>query len=116
MWLRHCFRSLLEIAMKQPRKYLIAGLGAAIFAAVVALPQNLNGQAAAPVPPVAPAAAAAAAADAEAVAAIITEITDQQTKLAANQKLIDEKLAAIAENLRLAKLFVSRAGGGGAAK
>ncbi len=44
------------------------------------------------------------------VTATLKELRVQQTALRENQKKIDEKLAAIAEDIRLAKIFVSRGG------
>lgn len=50
-------------------------------------------------------------ADAKALNAIVQEVIAQQKTLAENQAKIDEKLAAISEDLRLARIFESRAGG-----
>ncbi len=49
-----------------------------------------------------------------AVTAVIEEIQTQQKAIAENQGKIDEKLAAIAEEIRLARLFVARGGNKGA--
>jgi hypothetical protein len=83
--------------MKQPKNIIIAGLGAAIIAGVLGLPHESSGQ--------------AAANDQQQLAALVTEIAQQQAKLVENQKQLDEKLAAVAENLRVAKIYVSRGGG-----
>ena len=42
--------------------------------------------------------------------ALIQEVQAQQTQLADNQAKIDEKLAAIGEEIRRARLYSSRAG------
>jgi hypothetical protein len=44
---------------------------------------------------------------------LIREVSEQQTVIAKNQAEMDEKLAAIAEDLRIARIYVSRAGGRG---
>jgi hypothetical protein len=54
-----------------------------------------------------------AAADDPVLAPLIEEITKQQVAIVENQTKIDEKLAVIAENIRLARIFVGRGGGGG---
>jgi hypothetical protein len=46
----------------------------------------------------------------ERLAALIKEVRDQQTELAANQAKIDEKLAALAEAIRQARIYSSRSG------
>lgn len=48
--------------------------------------------------------------DEQAIAQLVTEIATQQAKLTANQQAIELKLAAIEENMRLARIFVSRGG------
>jgi len=51
------------------------------------------------------------AADADAkTGALIREVQAQQKTLVENHARIDEKLAAVAEELRLARIFVSRGG------
>jgi hypothetical protein len=50
-------------------------------------------------------------ADAKAVGVIVQDVLAQQKTIADNQAKIDEKLAAIAEQLRVARIFESRAGG-----
>jgi RsiW-degrading membrane proteinase PrsW (M82 family) len=52
-----------------------------------------------------------AAADDALLAPLIEEIAKQQTQVVENQAKIDEKLAGIAEDLRLARIFVGRGGG-----
>jgi pyruvate/oxaloacetate carboxyltransferase len=44
------------------------------------------------------------------VAALIAELQAQQKALAGNQSKIDEQIAAIAEDVRQARMFVSRGG------
>ena len=44
------------------------------------------------------------------VLALVKEVQDQQAAMAENQKKIDAKLTAIAEALRLAKIYSSRSG------
>ena len=46
--------------------------------------------------------------DQQQLAALIKEVQGQQTTIADNQKKIDEKLAAIAEAIRQAKIYSSR--------
>jgi hypothetical protein len=49
------------------------------------------------------------AADIKATAAAVQALQDQQKTIADNQANIDTKLAAIAENVRVARLFGARA-------
>ena len=42
---------------------------------------------------------------------LITEVAAQQTTILENQSQIDEKLAAIGEDVRVARIFVGRGGG-----
>ena len=44
------------------------------------------------------------------VAALIKEVRAQQAAIAANQAKINEKLATLAENIRLARIYSSRGG------
>jgi hypothetical protein len=46
-----------------------------------------------------------------ALAAIVADLTAQQATMSDNQTKIDAKLATIAENVRVARIFVSRGGG-----
>lgn len=117
--------------MKQPRRNLIATAGCALLAGALVMPSIALGQAdiLPPVTPARPAAPAAPAAptysapapaapaapvtrpvnpDDAAILALAAEVVQQQAKLAENQKAIDEKLAVIAENLRIARIYVSR--------
>lgn len=85
--------------MKQPYKLLIAGFCAVAFAVAALCPQTLKAQ---------------AEDEQQQIAKLVSEISQQQTQIVANQKLIDDKVAVVAESLRVAKIFVSR--GGGASK
>ena len=82
--------------MKRP-PMLLALTGAAALAGALLLPQPSSGQ-------------SPATGDA-ALTQLLTEITTQQTTLADNHTKIDEKLAAIAEDVRIARIFVGRGGG-----
>ena len=44
---------------------------------------------------------------------LLKEVGEQQALIAKNQAAMDEKLAVIGEDLRVARIFVSRAGGRG---
>ena len=44
------------------------------------------------------------------LAAVVKEIQAQQAQIAANQAKIEEKMAGIAEAVRIARIYVSRAG------
>ncbi len=76
--------------MKQPKKLFLAAVSIAFLAGL------FNSHAQAPD-------------EKQALALLVTEIAEQQAKIAANQIMIDEKIAAVAENLRVAKIFISRA-------
>ncbi len=80
--------------MKQPKKLFVAAVGIAFLAGLFNSPHTSNAQ---------------APDEKEALALLVTEIAEQQAKIVANQTAMDEKLAAVAENLRIAKIFVSRA-------
>jgi hypothetical protein len=125
----HCSRralfSLIMAAMKKPMHPCLALFGAALFAGAMASPPSSHAQApnpaavpAAPLPtpvpapaPAAPVPAAAADADQVAIAKLVAEIAAQQAKIVENQRLIDANLATITENLRIARIYVSRGGG-----
>ena len=42
---------------------------------------------------------------------LLQEVSEQQITIANNQAIIEEKLKVISEDLRVARIFVSRAGG-----
>jgi hypothetical protein len=92
--------------MKTPRSLLLAALGAAAFAGVLGLPRPTSAQA--PVAPVVPAANGPEA-------QLANEIANQHATIMDNQKAIDTKLAGITENLRIARAYISRGGGGSGA-
>lgn len=48
--------------------------------------------------------------DSAALVSVIKDVRGQQATLIDNQKKIDEKIAAIAEQVRVARIFVSRGG------
>jgi len=50
-------------------------------------------------------------ADATAVTSLIQEVQGQQATMADNQKQIDDKLTAISDSLRQARIYVTRGGG-----
>jgi hypothetical protein len=107
--------------MKQPRRIAcVLASGALLVCALVQPPAaqaqsdllpppNTLAPAAAPKASAAPVAFVDRTADDAAVAALLAEVIQQQAKLTENQKVIDEKLAIIAENLRIARIYVSRA-------
>ena len=76
---------------------LLAFTGASALLAVLLLPQPSSGQ-------------APAAADG-AVTQLLTEVATQQTAILESHAKIDVKIAAIAEDVRIARIFVSRGGG-----
>jgi hypothetical protein len=93
--------------MQTKTLYFLAVAGGAAFFALAA-PRPLSGQdalpSAAPVVEVSPQAAA-----------LIGELTAQNKQLVANQAAMDEKINALAETSRQARIFTSRGGnkGGG---
>lgn len=76
----------------------LSALAAVLVAAALGLtlPERSSGQ---------------AANDEAALAALIAEITTQQAAISDNQAKIDEKIAVIAEDVRVARIFVARGGG-----
>ena len=82
--------------MKRP-PILLALTGAAALAGALLLPQPSSGQ-------------SPAIGDA-ALTQLLTELAAQQASLADNHAKIDEKLAVIAEDVRVARIFVGRGGG-----
>ena len=81
--------------MKRSPMFLALTGGAALLGALL-VPQPSSGQAPAP--------------DA-AITQLITEVVAQQATILENHQLIDEKLAAISEDVRVARIFVGRGGG-----
>ena len=76
--------------------FFVPALSVSALLAVVLAPPTVHGE---------------GGADEPAVNALLTEITVQQAVLAENQTKIDARLATIAENVRIARIFVSRGGG-----
>ncbi|MEA3187081.1 MAG: hypothetical protein QOD99_911 [Chthoniobacter sp.] len=72
---------------------LLAGLAICIAAL---LPANSNGE---------------ATSEAHSIAIAIQELSAQQKVLVENQAQIDLKIAGIAEDMRVARIFISRSGG-----
>lgn len=86
----HTFR------MKRSPIFLALIGGAALLGALL-LPHPSSGQ--------------APATNDAAITQLIAEVTAQQATILDNHKLIDEKLAAISEDVRVARIFVGRGGG-----
>ena len=82
--------------MKPPPLFL-AFTGAVFLVGALLLPQHSHGDG---IPGVEPA-----------LAQLFTEVAAQQAAITANQAKIDEQLGAIAEDVRVARIFVSRGGG-----
>lgn len=102
---------MLSMKMKPILFALASGMALAMF---FGTPNSSTGQtAAAPaVTTAAPAApTTATTTDDPAITAIVTAIAAQQATIADNQTKLDQKLAAVAEDLRVARIFVGRAGG-----
>jgi len=87
---------LYSVVMKSKSAICTALAAVALFA-VLAFPRSSSGQ--------------AGANDSVLINAILIEITAQQTVLAENQVKIDEKVAAIADDVRVGRIFAGRAGG-----
>lgn len=75
-------------------------LGAALCGLWLALPVQTQAQT-----------QAQADADSPALTALVGEVAAQQVTLIENQAKIDEQLALIAEDVRVARLFAARSGG-----
>jgi len=75
----------------------VLAIGSVAFALVAAVPSSSNGQ---------------AAADAPVPAALLAEVAAQQVAIDGNQTKIEEKITKIAEDIRQARIFVARGGGG----
>lgn len=76
----------------------LSALAAALVALVLGLtlPERSSGQ---------------AANESAAIASLITEIAAQQALITENQAKMDERIAVIAEDVRVARIFVARGGG-----
>jgi hypothetical protein len=86
----------LSHGMHKSKSILLWGAAAAAIIGALSFPAPSSGQ---------------AAGDDRAIAQLVTEIAGQHDKIVANQQAIDLKLTAIEENLRLARIFVTRGGG-----
>lgn len=75
---------------------LVTASGVAALAVAVLTPASSSGQ---------------AGSDDAALSALLGDATAQQATITDNQAKIDAKLATITENLRVARIFVSRGGG-----
>ena len=73
-------------------------VGSMAFALLAVVPTASNGQ--------------AATAEEAVPAALLIELAAQQVVIEENQTKIDEKIALIAEDIRQARIFVARGGGG----
>lgn len=84
-----------------PKPISVCALGAAALLGWLAVPSPSNGQA-----------------DNEAIVlgALLTEVTAQQAAIVANHTKLDEKLALVAEEIRVARIHSGRGGGKAAAK
>ena len=82
--------------MNKPKSIMLWGAAAAAVIGALSFPSPSSGQ---------------AAGDEQAIAQLVTEIAGQQTKILTNQQAIDQKVALIEENLRVARIYVSRGGG-----
>jgi hypothetical protein len=82
--------------MNKPKPILLWGGAVAALLGALSFPSPTSGQ---------------APGDDQALAQIVTEIAAQHTKIAANQQAIDQKILAIEETLRVARIYVSRGGG-----
>jgi hypothetical protein len=79
-----------------PKSVLTVALASVALASALLAPPRSSGQ---------------AAVDDPALTALLNEVTTQQATVADNQTKIDAQLAAIGENLRLARIYVGRGGG-----
>ena len=82
--------------MNKPKTIMLWGAAAVAFIGALSFPAPSSGQ---------------APGDEQAIAQIVTEIAGQHDKIMANQQAIDLKVAAVAESLRVARIYVSRGGG-----
>ena len=79
-----------------PKSFVVVALTAVALGSALLAPPHSIGQ---------------AAVDDPALTALLNDVTAQQVTVAENQAKIDAKLAEIAENLRLARIYVGRGGG-----
>ena len=76
---------------------LLALCGAVALVSALLIPHHSSGQ--------------APATGEDAVAQLVAEVAKQQAAVLENHAKIDEKIAAIGEDVRVARIFVSRGGG-----
>jgi hypothetical protein len=81
----------------KPKSVLYTALAAVAVFGTFAFPRSSNGE--------------ANAADDPIAGKLLVEIAAQQTSIAENQTKIDEEVAAIAEEVRIGRIFAGRAGG-----
>ena len=86
----------LAAAMNKPKTIMLWGAAAVAVVGALSFPSASSGQ---------------AAGDEPAIAQLVNEIAEQHNKIVANQQAIDVKVSAVAETLRIARIFVSRGGG-----
>ena len=82
--------------MNKPKTIMLWGAAAVAVVGALSSPSASSGQ---------------AAGDDQAIAQLVNEIAEQHNKIVANQQAIDVKVSAVAETLRVARIFVSRGGG-----
>jgi hypothetical protein len=78
------------------KPFLLAATAAMVLGAGLAWPSASSGQ---------------ATASPAAIDALIAEVAAQQTVIVENQVKIETKLAAAAEDIRVARIFIARGGG-----
>ncbi len=82
--------------MNKPKNLMLWGAAAIAGIGALSFPASSSGQ---------------AAGDEAMIAQLVNEIAEQHNKIATNQQAIDLKVAAIAEQIRVARIYVSRGGG-----
>lgn len=83
-------------SMNKPKNLMLWGAAAVAAVGALSFPASSSGQ---------------AAGDEPIIAQLVNEIAEQHSKIATNQQAIDLKVAAIAEQVRVARIYVSRGGG-----
>jgi len=78
-----------------PKSFPIALAAAAVFVGALFAPTHSGGQ----------------TGDDIATTQLLNDVTTQQATIADNQAKIDAKIAKVAENVRLARIYAGRAGG-----
>jgi hypothetical protein len=79
----------------KPKRLAVSLFGCAVLAAVALLPRESIGQ----------------ASEEAQIQQLMVDIIAQQAVMADNQNKIDEKVAAIAEEVRIARIYAARTGG-----